>query len=323
MRKLGRNFLVWDSSCLVAYHVPIRQCPPACPRDSGGEAGAQGAKPERKARWTGAAGAGWSQAPPPFATAAGFELRRVEPAPPRPYAAGPRRRSRSARRVGRVRLDCTPPAVFDYASGSAPPACRGTAESKGERKAIDGCGGLHGARFQLAAIGTTSEARSCGCQAVRGAAPPGPRAAGRRRRSWSARRVEVVAWDCAARCNCRLGPLSIRAGSDAGRRSYSNVKRRGSGAGSLRMRCGPAEAEPEREARWAPAAGLHGSVATRRRDPRRDHREPRRPPACCGTAEARAQAKAMRSPPRSDLDCRTNSNARDLARRDHSGNFVC
>jgi hypothetical protein len=83
---------------------------------------------------------------------------------------------------------------------AAPPRPRaaGWAEARPERKAIDGCGGLHGARLQLAAIGTTSAARSCGCQAVRGAAPPGSCAAGRRRRSRSSIRVGFVQPECAA-----------------------------------------------------------------------------------------------------------------------------
>jgi len=48
MRKLGRNFLVWDSSCLVAYHLPYTPVPRA--------ARTAEAKPGREARLTAAAG---------------------------------------------------------------------------------------------------------------------------------------------------------------------------------------------------------------------------------------------------------------------------
>jgi hypothetical protein len=51
--------------------------------------------------------------------------------------------------------------------------------------------------------------------------------------------------------------------------------------------------QPEANHRhWMPGAGLPGSVATDRRDPRRNLVEQRRPPACRGTAEAKPERNA-------------------------------
>jgi hypothetical protein len=81
-------------------------------------------------------------------------------------------------------------------------------------------------------------------------------------------------------------------------------------ARALRDGAGP---KRERNACWRAAAGLHGSVATHRRDPRRNHRE-----AAAPRPRAAGQRIPERKPGQRDhrrlLDCRAGAKVADLAR---------
>jgi hypothetical protein len=231
-------------------------------------------------------------------------------APSRLSAAGPRRRSRIARRGG-LAAEGMPGSVATQRSDSAqsfwspPPACRGTPDAKPECKARGTAaagrrGSVGSAAGNPLAAAVEDPRRDRGYNPAGGAAP-----------------APAGSADAKPERKARLKAAARLRGSVATGASSSPV---GCGSGSP-ARCGSAEAEPEREARWAAAEGLRGSgrkgggnpaarpcsLAAGRRRRRGSARRDARLQRDCQDLDRNCQ--------RSASDCRSDSKSRQVVQR--------